>query len=180
MKKSFRSPEEKMAWEKAERLDEIHWMDLRARGVVEGMAQTYIKRWVAKGWLKQVRIVGHRKIYGHVDRDVVKVIPGQEKTPETAMWKVMRRSTTFTPLDLQAMAKVGGHEIKLAAARAYCRQLLAAGYLKTMEPAIHGKREATYSLIKRTGLRAPMPRKVTGILDPNTREFVPNLREQGQ
>ena len=64
-------------------------------------------------------------------------------------------------------------------ARAYCRTLLEAGYLRVVQQAIPGKREAIYRLKNATGPKAPRKRRITCIIDPNLSTITP-LTEGGQ
>ncbi|MGH1416868.1 MAG: hypothetical protein ACRBB0_25515 [Pelagimonas sp.] len=176
-KSKYRSKEEATAWGLTKPMVEIHSSYLVAKGVPQNMAEIYVRRWFTNGWIELVKKEGHRKIYGHAGKREAPVVPGQEKTPEAAMWKVMNRYTTFTPVDLKAMVEVAGFEIELQACRNYCRQLLAAEFLRVREQGIHGIREFTYQLINQTGLKAPIVRQVAGVLDPNTGKFHANLRE---
>lgn len=170
----FRSTMEREAWAKVEGLAEFHWSDLAAKGVNNDTAQTFITRWAKEGRIRVSRKDGHRKIYVNTDRAIPVVPPVKsDPTPEGNMWRAMRRLPNFTPTDLAAHANAGGVEVTVDRARAYCRSLMDAGYLKVRETAIPGKRQARYQLIRNTGPQAPVVRRVSGVEDPNEAQFYP-------
>ncbi|MCK5503046.1 MAG: hypothetical protein KAI82_17560, partial [Tritonibacter mobilis] len=50
--------------------------------------------------------------------------------------------------------------------------LVQSDHLRVQQTAISGKREAKFKLINNSGPVAPKPRKVKGVFDPNTADFV--------
>lgn len=170
----FRSPMERDAWAKVEGLPEFHWSDLAAKGIHEDTAQKFIRRWEQAGRIRQHRKDGHRKIYVNVDRAIPVTPPVKDDpTPEGNMWRTMRRIPNFTPIDLVAHSNAGGVEVSIDRARAYCRSLLEAGYLRVRETAIPGRRQPRYQLIRNTGPAAPVMRRLSGLEDPNDGTFQP-------
>ncbi|ALF02080.1 MULTISPECIES: hypothetical protein [Salipiger] len=185
MTQSFRSKMEKTAWGIVKDLDEIHWSDLAAKGIAETTAKTFLLRWEREGRIRvSHRDKQNRKIFVHAARvtpvDHSSPVEGQTPTPEGNMWRAMRRLGSFTPTDLAAHSNAGGVEVSIEKARAYCRQLLGAQYLKVRVTAIPGKREARYSLIRDTGPLPPRTTRMTGVLDPNEQSFVPAFGEVGR
>ena len=71
------------------------------------------------------------------------------------------------PTSLATHADVGEVEVTVEAARRYCRALLAAGYLRVVQRADRGQ-EAVYRLQQRSGLKAPILRRVQAVIDENT------------
>ncbi|MEQ5870220.1 hypothetical protein J4E08_09950 [Sagittula sp. NFXS13] len=178
--KEFRSAMERDAWSKVEGLAELHWSDLAAKGVHAETAQQFIRRWEAAGRIRQIRKDGHRKIYVNTERAIPVAPPVKgDPTPEGNMWRTMRRPGNFTPVDLVAMSNANGVEVTLDKARAYCRTLLEAGYLRVRETAIPGKRQPRYQLIRNTGPCAPVVKRLNGVEDPNEGTFAP-LRGKGR
>jgi hypothetical protein len=172
----FRSEMERMAWDRVKGLTEFHWSDLAAVGVHDDTAQSYLRRWERAGRVTCIRKDMHRKIYRNCELQVV-VDPEPmeaEATPEGNMWRAMRRAGTFSPIDVASRSNVGGVEVSVEKARAYCRQLLGSGHLKVRQTAIPGRREAIYQLIEDSGPFPPKPVRLAGILDPNTGAFAPS------
>lgn len=88
------------------------------------------------------------------------------------LWTAMRRLRAFTPTDLVAHAATETVKVTLQRAQAYCSSLLAAGYLRAERKAQPGKREAVYRLIRNTGPRPPMEKRVRAVIDENTDDLV--------
>ena len=96
--------------------------------------------------------------------------PQRARKPATAaeqMWAAMRAMKSFSPTSLATHADVGEVEVTVEAARRYCRALLAAGYLRVVQRADRGH-EAVYRLQQRSGLKAPVLRRVQAVIDANT------------
>ncbi|AWI83043.1 hypothetical protein CEW88_04820 [Alloyangia pacifica] len=178
----FRSDMEKHAWGMVESLPEFHWTDLTAKGIAQHTAQAFVRRWQQTGRIRlSRRDEQQRKLFVSAARAIPVLPPraatDRQATPEGNMWRTMRRLVTFTPTDLAAHSNAGGVEVTLDKARAYCRQMLSADYLKVRETAIPGRREPRYRLIRDTGPLAPRTRQLTGIFDPNDNRFMPADRE---
>lgn len=84
------------------------------------------------------------------------------------MWRTMRMAGQFTPRDVAAMATTDTVTVAESTAKQYCAKLLACGYLRVVQKAIPGKRQATYRLIRNSGPKAPMIQRVRVVFDPNT------------
>lgn len=170
----FRSAMEKDAWDKVKDLPEFRWPDLERAGFVEATAKDFVRRWVKAGRVREMRKADLLKYYVNAERPVeAPVLPAETRSAEDAMWTIMRRAKVFTPTDIAAHVNAAGFEVTVERARGYCRQLLGAGYLKVRQKAVSGKREAAYQLVNDTGLSAPRPTRVTGLLDQNTGTFIP-------
>lgn len=170
--KVFKSPVEKAAWQKAERMPRIHWETLVKSGISVTQSKQCIKRWLMLGWIELAEKEGHRKYYRLSGTAAMpKCLAKQCHSPEDTMWIVMNRYKTFTVKDLVAVGSVGEVTVHPHIARGYVKDLLKAGYLRTVQTGVSGRREAVYRLMKRTGEIAPVKRKVSGKLDVNERSF---------
>ena len=88
------------------------------------------------------------------------------------MWRGMYILKEFTYLDLIETASV---EIPVETARAYCKMLLATGYLRVVRKAEPTSgRIARYRLIRNNGPKPPQIQRVKSVFDPNSNEiFLP-------
>ncbi|MBB96951.1 MAG: hypothetical protein CML68_20435 [Rhodobacteraceae bacterium] len=87
------------------------------------------------------------------------------------LWTSMRILKRFTSLELMETATI---EIPEGTAKAYCRTLLAAGYLKVLRKAEPAKgRIALYQLIRQSGPKPPQVQRVKRVFDPNTGDVYP-------
>ncbi|MFN3973437.1 MAG: hypothetical protein ACK4L4_19135 [Gemmobacter sp.] len=141
-----------------------------AVGIPLRRAMEIVQGWVAAGLAEVVREArgGMRKVFRLVGNGEVPPRPAG-RSPEDNLWTAMRGLRSFTPTDLAAHATTEAVAVSADAARAYCRFLLAAGYLGVTRKAEPGrKREAIYRLIRNTGPKSPRERRVRAVLDPNT------------
>lgn len=171
-KKVFRSEIEKAAWQKAEKMSRIHWETLVKSGISITQSKQCIKRWSELGWIELAEKDGHRKYYrrsGTASMPVELAVKCQ--SAEDTMWIVMNRYNTFTIKDLVAVGSVGEVTVYPQTARGYVKDLLQAGYLRTVQTGAPGRRDAVYRLMKRTGEIAPVKRKVSGVFDANDGVF---------
>ena len=172
----FRSQMEREAWVKVRNLTEFSRRTLEARGINETTARNFVKRWVLGGRSVELRREDRLVWYapkGAEPADAVRT-PAKDRSPQARMWLVMRRlRTEFSPLDIAEHATTSDGVVTEAEARTYCRQLLKAGYLRVHQTAIHRVRPAKYRLVINSGPRAPVIRRVLGVLDPNEDRFRP-------
>lgn len=84
----------------------------------------------------------------------------------------LERIRAFSAIDLAAHSNTPEVAVTPEAAREYCQMLTRAGYLRVERAAIPGRREAVYRLIKNTGPRPPMERRVRAVFDENLGEIV--------
>lgn len=91
------------------------------------------------------------------------------------LWRSMYMLKEFSFADLIETATV---TIPVETAKAYCKMLLATGYLQVKQKADPSKaRIARYKLIRNKGPKPPQVQRVKRVYDPNTREvFMPEDR----
>lgn len=173
----FRSQMEREAWDKVKGLAEFSRQTLVAKGINDNTARDFIKRWVQGGRIDEMRVVGTLRWYAPkgalpVENDLP--APAKDRSPEANMWRAMRQlRTDFSALDIAEHAITADVTVTEAQARTYCRQLLKAGYLAVHQTAIHRVRPAKYRLVINTGPRAPLIKRVVGVLDQNEDKFLP-------
>lgn len=131
-------------------------------------AAQIIRGWEAEGAVTVVAAPAHgpaRKKF-RADGDFVR-LPG--RSAEENMWTAMRKLRSFSPSAISAHATTDQIAVPVDKAAAYCRCLLAAGYLTvTRRAAPAMKREPIYRLAVETGPKAPVPARVRALRDPNT------------
>lgn len=166
------------AWSLANRLQQFGYAEI-ATGISANIefATHFVRLWEKDGKVRAITKGGNGR-----ERKIYEVIP-QDQSPAPVigdayeqMWTVMRKFGSVSPVDLVAHCSV---DVPLEDARAYCRTLLEAGYLRVVQQAIPGKREAIYRLKNATGPKAPRKRRITCIIDPNLHTVIP-LTEAGQ
>lgn len=162
------------AWTHAQNLDEFGAADLSA---AVGCGLETIQS-IIKGWLVDRLVIETQRRCGPV-RQMVKVNPDwKAEAPKTVgrtapenMWHAARRLRTFSPTDLAAHANTETVAVSQAEAAAYCRALLAAGYLRvSVKASPKSAREAIYRLARDTGPRPPREKRVRAVVDANTGE----------
>lgn len=89
------------------------------------------------------------------------------------MWRTMQKLKEFTPRDIAAHATTDVVNVSDATAQAYCRALMAVGYLRVVEKAVAFNHQATYRLIENTGPLPPMIQRTKQVFDPNTKKAFP-------
>lgn len=164
---------EQTAWAVARRLPSFGYSEIAVEVRIGHEKATEIVRgWQSKGLVELVS-------GGIGKRNLFRVLPGAElpvpptgRTPEENLWSAMRGLKTFRPTDLAAHATTEAVKVGPDEALAYCRSLLAAGYLAVSVKAVPGQREAIYRLVRNTGPRPPQERRVRAVVDPNLDEIV--------
>lgn len=168
------------AWAAAQRLQQFGFGEI-CRDVSLSMRFVYqiVNEWERDG---KVRMIGETPRQPS-KRKIFEVIPHEELRVVTVlgdgfeqMWTAMRKMSAFSAVDLSAHCAA---EVPLDEARAYCRLLLAGGYLRVVQKAVPNRREAIYRLANVTGVQAPRERRVRCIVDPNLGKTTP-LAEAGQ
>lgn len=172
---------------------EIIWAAIRARKdtpftAAEMVAATsaeqktirdYCKGLVAAGYLQQLPAPAGTVITWQLIKDIGVEAPRvrPDGSPVTQgiiteqLWRGMTMLKDFSYDDLVQSATVA---ISDETAKAYCKMLLAAGYLRVLvkaDPA--SARRARYRLIRNKGPKAPMIQRIKQVYDPNSREIFP-------
>lgn len=165
-------------WSKIRGLCEFTVTDIvRATDINRKTATDYVKRLEAGGYVKKRASYERTKLW-YLTRDGGIHAPRLKKdgTPVTQgggvlnMWRSMRMLKQFTPHDLALHSNTGTVSVTEMTARSYCSMLLKAGYLRVLQKAVPGKRQATYQFIRDTGPKAPQIQRVKQVFDPNLNE----------
>lgn len=166
------------AWASAIRLQQFGYAEIASTVSIEiKRVMQIVLAWEAEGKVRLIRGSNRgrpRKIFEVVPEGEVKAGPMIGDAVDQ-MWLTMRKFKSFGPVDLAAHCSVS---VPIEDARTYCRTLLAAGYLRVVQKAVPGQKEAIYRLIRETGAKAPRKRRVTCILDDNLGTVVP-MSEDG-
>lgn len=177
MSKAYASPEAlakaDAAWNAAVRLQQFVYANISYEVSVPVAHATHIvKGWEARGLVRRIATPAR----GRASKITFEVVPQQEiATPIIGdvyeqMWTMMRKTGGFSPLDLLSICTL---PITLEEAAAYCRFLLAAGYLRVVQKALPPNKPAIYRLINKTGIKAPRMRRLACVVDVNLGTAVP-------
>jgi hypothetical protein len=159
------------AWALALRLPQFGYAEIAAEMKISIEQATRIVRdWDGKSALELLQSgSGLRKLW--------KVRPGYDRpapaprgrSAEENLWTAIRGLRSFTPTDIAVHASTDLVQVATADAQAYCRVLLAGGYLKVERKASPPrKQEAIYRLIRNSGPRPPRHARVSAVVDDNT------------
>lgn len=173
------SPLYDAAWATAQRLGTFTYHDLAAEAAISvERATDFVQHWERA---RAVEFLGlgtkRRKEWkviamalpprSHADGSAIRT-----STVQGNLWRAIRGFRAFSAVDLAAHSNTPEVAVTPEAAREYCQMLTRAGYLRVERPAIPGRREAVYRLIKNTGPRPPMERRVRAVFDENLGEIV--------
>jgi hypothetical protein len=164
-------------WKAAEELGRFDRETLAAKaGCTYHMASKWMREWVETGLLTVVGVEDRKTIHQVVARPETapsdRIVPRRIESPRGNMWTAMRQMTTFGPLDISVAASTETTPISPALAVEYCRMLLRIGYLRVIRKAVPGVRDPVYRLIRNTGPRPPVERRVALVWDPNTEAWL--------
>ncbi|QYK42836.1 MAG: hypothetical protein KF887_06970 [Paracoccaceae bacterium] len=151
-------------WGYAHIAAEVHIPVERATDIVRG--------WLAQGLAEIVRQArgAQPRLFRLCGTAVEALQRPRGRTPEDNLWTAMRGLVSFTPTDIAAHATNDLIVVPVDHARAYCRLLMQAGYLRVERKADPAReREARYRLIQNTGPLPPRERRVRAVVDANTR-----------
>lgn len=162
------------------------WAEIRRRGIftiTEIVKDTEIDRKTASDYVKRLCAGGYVETHASHDetgrfkliRDVGVHAPrvrpnGQPVTQGQGtvnLWRSMRMMGQFTPRDLAAHSTTDTVSVEEDTAKSYCAMLLKAGYLRVLQKAVPGKRQATYKFVRNTGPQPPKIQRVKQVYDPN-------------
>lgn len=164
-------PTEGAAWARACTLGTFtHAQLAKEIGVDIGEVGAIVRGWEAHGWVERtdsrVAHAGFRVIAGP---QPVKITEGSR---EAHMWNAIRQFPSFSATDVAATSDI----VTVEDARAYIGVLFRHDYLRCTRKADPSKgREASYKLIRNTGPRAPVLKRIRAVIDPNTGEH--HIRE---
>lgn len=142
--------------------------------VQEGQLREVITPLREAGWLEDVGLTDRRaKLIALTEagqRGAAEELRGQAQTGGDAqvnMWRTARRLKDFSATDLVAWSSTEETPVDHKAARRFCELLLRGGYVRVTRKAKPGVNEAFYRMIRDTGPRAPVEKRVRAIYDPN-------------
>lgn len=148
-----------------------------ATGAHQKTIRDYCKGLTAAGYLEvQPGDVARWVLVRDIGHEAPRVRPDGSSVTQGAvteqLWRGMYILKEFTFADLVETASI---DIPVETAKAYCKMLLATGYLRVLRKADPSKsRIARYRLIRNNGPRPPQIQRVKRVFDPNTREvFMP-------
>ena len=167
------------AWTAAVRLQQFGYGEIcRDVSISPRAAAEFVKSWEQDGKIRAIEATplrpSARKMFEVVPVHELRVVPDLGDGIDQ-MWTAMRKLVSFTGIDLSAYCAA---PVPVEEARAYCRLLLAGGYLKVIQKAVPNRREAIYRLTNVTGVVAPRERRVRCIVDANLGRILP-LSEGG-
>jgi len=157
------------AWAHALTLDIFGYAEIaRAMKIGHDAATRIVRSWAAEGVLDLVQS-GHRlrKLW-RVRPGRRPALPAETRSAQQNMWTAMRGLQSFTATDIAAHASTAAVAVLPGDAAAYCRALLASGYLRVARKAASGGREAILRLAQNSGPRPPVERRVRAVVDGNT------------
>lgn len=162
------------AWSVALRLQQFGYGEISdAVTATIKLATNIVRGWEAEGKVRLISGIRNggagRKIYEVVPEHEIKLVPVRGDAYEQ-MWTTMRKLNGFSPADLVSHCAVPVSDLDAAA---YCRLLLATGYLRVTQKAKPPHKPAIYRLVNKTGVLAPRHRRVSCIIDPNSGTVLP-------
>lgn len=142
--------------------------------VQEGQLREVLTQLREAGWLEEVGLTARRaKLLALTEagqRGAAQELRAREQPasdPQVNMWRTARRLKDFSATDLVAWSSTEETPVDHKAARRFCELLLRGGYVRVTRKAKHGVNDAFYRLIRDTGPRAPVEKRVRAIYDPN-------------
>ncbi|MBT2131200.1 hypothetical protein [Aliiroseovarius lamellibrachiae] len=137
----------------------------------------YIKRLVAGGYVVEHTSFEATNRYAlkrdtgiHAPRIRPDGSPVRQGNGTKNMWRSMRMMGQFTPRDIAVHSTTDSVSVSDDTAKKYCSMLLKAKYLRVVQKAVPGQRQATYKFIRNTGPKPPQIQRVKQVYDPNINE----------
>lgn len=163
-----------VAWATVQTMPQFGYAELSISArISERSVGRLVRAWASEGRLIVIREPkNNQRGLWKVDPAFLRKPAIRPRTVEECLWTAMRQIKAFSPRVLAANAAVPDIEITVEVAQAYCRALLAAGYLRVARKAEHGKTEAIYQLIRNTGPRPPREKRVRAVIDDNTEQTI--------
>lgn len=161
---------EDQIWATAVRLGRFTYAQLAAatNRPKQGVSRTVLD-WEKAGRVERIVTEGNCLRFRITDREAGEVPAPRQQSREGNMWNAMRHFPSFKPTDLAALATTEIVNVSIDEASAFCRMLAGAGYLRVLDKAVPGRREATYRLVRDTGPLPPRQMRVTVVFDANLR-----------
>ena len=147
--------------------------DKTVRDYLKGLtAAGYLRSSISTSALEAARWLLVRDIGHEAPRVRSDGTPVTQGTVTEQLWRGMYILKEFSFMDLIETASI---DIPVDTAKAYCKVLLATGYLRVLRKAEPTSgRIARYRLIRNNGPRPPQVQRVKRVYDPNSREvFMP-------
>ncbi len=162
------TPMEGTAWARALAMESFTFAELgSAVGVNPQTIGVYVRQWVADGRAERIE-------EGRVAHARYRIAAGARPAPvrdgskHSNMWLAMRMLVRFSAVDLAAHCSTGRVTVTREDAQAYCGVLLRHGYLKCLRKAAPDRGiEAVYQLIRNTGPKPPVLKRIRALFDPN-------------
>lgn len=145
-----------------------------ASGVADTTVQHMVSRWATTGYVKGDGKPRNQRF------EVVDRTPQAFGPRDKRMWQMMRSMKTFAARDIALWSSQTDDEVTQSEAQRYIRHLLDADYLRVREVARRGERPERYQLIRDTGPKPPVAKRIQAVYDPNTAEITPNRRFRAQ
>lgn len=140
--------------------------------------QNYLHSWERSGAIRFDGKDGQRLLYIQIEQDETAPpvqardgSPARRGRPADHMWTAARMLMSFTPRDLAAHSTTDEVQVSEDDARLFCAMLMRGSYLRVLRKAQPGKREARYKLVRNTGPRPPVEKRLRAIWDENTRSY---------
>lgn len=165
-------------WAEIRRLNIFTTRDIHENTDIHNKTITdYVKRLMAGGYIEEHasfeetgRYVLVRDAGIHPPRIRPNGQPVTQGKGTENMWRSMRMLGQFTPRDIMVHSTTDTVSVTEATAKSYCSMLLKAQYLRVVQKAVPGKRQATYKFVRNTGPLPPQIQRVKQVFDPNIRE----------
>jgi hypothetical protein len=163
-----RMPEiEARAWAWAQRVIAFGYAEVQVENSLSlTTTETIVRSWLAEGRIKRRsggskggRLIFEIATAYREPKDRTSLISQQ-------LWTGARGLKKFTAVDLMAHCRAD-LKADLKEASSYCQALLRGGYLRVVRTAVPGQRDAVYQLVRNTGPRAPLEKRVSAIWDQN-------------
>ena len=151
---------------------------IRMTGATENQVGELIRRWTRKNRIHFVRKTGTgRHVYaigprgGDHEAHREALAAETSRDPRRNMWRAMQLLGQFTPAEIAAVSNFEDAPVAERDAQLFCQSLLRGEYLRVVEKADPGRRPAIYRLVRRTGPKPPVERRVAALFDENLGEL---------
>ncbi len=165
-------------WAEIRKLNIFTWQDIQVNTDINKKTITdYLKRLEAgryiekhTSWEDDRRYILLRDAGIHAPRIRRDGTPVTQGGGVMNMWRSMRMLGQFTPRDIALHSTTDTVKVTEVTAKTYCSILLKAKYLRVLQKAVPGKRQAAYKFVRITGPLPPQVQRVKQVFDPNIRQ----------